>query len=182
MLEIGSGVGLVGSYIKIKNKKIIYKGVELDKEAFLKSKELGLDTYNGDFTIMQNFEETFDVIMLWEIIEHLQDLKHFLKLAYFKLSKGGTLILSTPNYDKIKNYPKGKKDILYQNEPPIHLIFFTESSLKKLMNIYDFNNCNIRIKKFPYFERNTIRLFKNYTKALIGKYHGPTLYLEAKKE
>jgi 2-polyprenyl-3-methyl-5-hydroxy-6-metoxy-1,4-benzoquinol methylase len=181
VLEIGSGIGLVGSYVKVKAPQIAYKGIELDKEAFLKSQELGLDTYNGDFTIMQNFEESFDVIMLWEVVEHLQDLKQFLDLAYAKLNHGGTLILSTPNYDKIKNYPHGKKDTLYQNEPPIHLNFFTKSNLGNVMETSGFEKCTIRIKKFPYFEKNISRLIKNYTKAIFRKYNGPTLYLEAKK-
>lgn len=181
VLEIGSGVGLVGSYVKKNGKTIAYKGIELDKEAFLKSKELGLDTYNGDFTTMQNFEENFDVIMLWEVLEHLQDLKQFLVLAAAKLNSGGTLILSTPNYDKIKNYPKGKKDALYQNEPPIHLNFFTKENLKNVVEYSGFKSCTIRIKTFPYFEKNVVRLIKNYIKAIFGKYNGPTLYLEAKK-
>lgn len=181
VLEIGSGVGLVGSYVRKNKPSVKYKGVELDKEAFLKSQELGLNTYNGDFTIMQNFDELFDVIMLWEVIEHLQDLKQFIDLAYAKLNTGGTLILSTPNYDKIKNYPNGKKDFLYQNEPPIHLNFFTKNNLKNVMEASGFKKCTIRIKKFPYFEKNAIRLIRNYTKAILGMYNGPTLYLEAKK-
>ena len=160
VLEIGSGIGLVGSYVKNNGRDIAYKGIELDKEAFLKSRELGLDTYNGDFTHMKNFEENFDVIMLWEVLEHLQDLKQFLALAYAKLNKGGTLILSTPNYDKIKNYSNGIKDTLYQNEPAIHLNFFTNNSLKNVVEDAVFKNCTIRIKKFPYLEKQVIRYLK----------------------
>ena len=120
VLEMGSGIGLVGSYIKLKAPLIVYKGIELDTEAYLKSKSLGLDTFNGDFQIISKFDETFDVIMLWEVIEHLQDLNLFLELAYSKLNKGGKILLSTPNYYKIYNYPERDKDALYQNEPPIH--------------------------------------------------------------
>ena len=181
VLEIGSGIGLVGSYIKANAPQIRFKGVELDQEAFFKSKELGLDTYNGDFTIIKDFPENFDVIMLWEVLEHLQDLKGFLDIAYTKLNVGGKLILSTPNYDKIKNYPKRKKDALYQNEPPIHLNFFTTKNLLTVMELTQFNNRKIRVKKFPYFEKDLFKLAKNYIKAIFGIYYGPTIYLEAKK-
>jgi 2-polyprenyl-3-methyl-5-hydroxy-6-metoxy-1,4-benzoquinol methylase len=75
VLEIGSGVGLIGYYIRGKNPKISYTGVELDKEAFEKSRKLNLNTIHGDFASIEKIEGKFDVIMLWEVIEHLQDLK-----------------------------------------------------------------------------------------------------------
>ncbi len=181
VLEIGSGIGLVGSYIKLKAPLIVYKGIELDTEAYLKSKSLGLDTFNGDFQIISNFKETFDVIMLWEVIEHLQDLNLFLELAYSKLNKGGKIILSTPNYNKIYNYPEREKDKLYQNEPPIHLNFFTQKNIKMVFKMKGFNAIEVREKKFPYLEKNSMRFIKNSMKALLGKYNGPTLYLVAQK-
>ena len=182
VLEIGSGIGLVGSYIKLKAPLIVYKGIELDTEAYLKSKSLGLDTFNGDFQIISKFDETFDVIMLWEVIEHLQDLNLFLELAYSKLNKGGKILLSTPNYDKIYNYPERDKDALYQNEPPIHLNFFTKRNINAIFKMKGFSSIEVRVKKFPYLEKNIIRFTKNYIKALLGKYNGPTLYLVAQKK
>lgn len=181
VLEIGSGIGLVGSYIRLKNTTIKYTGVELDKEAYLKSKSLGLNTFNGDFQEISKFNESFDVIMLWEVIEHLQDLNLFLELAYSKLNEGGTIILSTPNYNKILNYPNGKKDKLYQNEPPIHLNFFTADNIQAVFKFKGFSSVEIREKKFPYVEKNIMQFIKNTLKALMGKYYGPTLYLVARK-
>ena len=109
VLEIGSGIGLVGTYIRSKDNLIQYVGVELDKEAYEKSQLLGLNTINGDFKEIKNIENQFDVIMMWEVIEHLQDLNLFLELAYEKLNVNGKIILSTPNYNKIYNYPKREK-------------------------------------------------------------------------
>ena len=181
VLEIGSGIGLVGSYVKLKAPLMVYKGIELDTEAYLKSKVLGLDTFNGDFQIISKFDETFDVIMLWEVIEHLQDLNLFLELAYSKLNKGGKILLSTPNYNKIHNYPDRKKDKLYQNEPPIHLNFFTKKNIKTVFKMKGFYSIEVREKKFPYIEKNIIQFIKSSVKALLGKYNGPTLYLVAEK-
>ena len=181
VLEIGSGIGLVGSYVKLKAPLMVYKGIELDTEAYLKSKVLGLDTFNGDFQIISKFDETFDVIMLWEVIEHLQDLNLFLELAYSKLNKGGKILLSTPNYNKIHNYPDRKKDKLYQNEPPIHLNFFTKKNIKTVFKMKGFYSIEVREKKFPYVEKNIIQFIKSSVKALLGKYNGPTLYLVAEK-
>ena len=61
VLEIGSGVGLIGSYIRKQDDKINYLGIEIDKESFEKSQTLKLNTINGDFNVMDKIEETFDV-------------------------------------------------------------------------------------------------------------------------
>lgn len=182
VLEIGSGIGLVGAYICLKNDKIEYNGIELDKEAFNKSQQLKLNTINGDFREMDKIEKQFDVIMLWEVIEHLQDLNLFLELAYKKLNVNGRIILSTPNYNKIVNYPFREKDQLFQNEPPVHLNFFTNRSIKNVFESFQFKNVNVRIKKLPYFELRKKRFYIDCFKALFSKYEGSTIYLEAIKK
>lgn len=181
VLEIGSGVGLVGSYIRSKNNKIKYLGVEIDKESFEKSQKLGLNTFNGDFTIIEKLDESFDVIMLWEVIEHLQDLNLFLSLAYKKLNDNGQVLLSTPNYNKIYNYLKRDIDRLYQDAPPIHLNFFTKTNIKSVFNFKGFFVNYIKVKKFPYLEINKSRFYMNCFKSIFGKYNGPTIFLSASK-
>jgi 2-polyprenyl-3-methyl-5-hydroxy-6-metoxy-1,4-benzoquinol methylase len=182
VLEIGSGIGLIGAYIRLKNKNIQYTGIELDQEAYRKSQQLKLNTINGDFTEMEKIEGEFDVIMLWEVIEHLQDLKLFLDLAYKKLNNKGKIILSTPNYKKIQNYPNREKDQLFQDEPPIHLNFFTVENIDNIFKLYHFINCKIEVKKIPYIALTKKSFYLNFFKALFNKYQGSTIYLEATKK
>lgn len=181
VLEIGSGIGLVGSYVRNQNKMIKYLGIEIDQESFNKSQSLKLNTLNGDFTLMKNLEESFDVIMLWEVIEHLQDLNLFIQLAYAKLNNKGKIILSTPNFNKINNYPNRVEDAIYQDEPPIHLNFFTKENIIKIFQINDFSNCKAIVKQFPYFNFKSIKFYIDFIKVLFGKYSGSTIYLEATK-
>lgn len=181
VLELGSGIGLVGAYILSKDKKILYTGIELDKEAYEKSKLLGLSTINGDFKEMRNLDFTFDVIMLWEVIEHLQDLKLFLELAYQKLNSGGKIILSAPNYNKIYNYSNRPKDRLYQNDPPIHLNYFISNSLRSVFEISGFEKCIVKIKKTPYVNIKSRKFYIDMFKVFFKKYNGSTIYFEASK-
>ena len=148
VLEIGSGVGLIGSYIRKNDDKINYLGIEIDKESFDKSQTLGLNTINDDFKVMDKIEETFDVIMLWEVLEHLQDLKSFIESAYKRLNKDGKIILSVPNYDKIHNYKNRGKDVIFQDLPPIHLNFFTQKSIVNVFQLNHFKDCAATVKKF----------------------------------
>ncbi|RXR17745.1 class I SAM-dependent methyltransferase [Flavobacterium amnicola] len=182
VLEIGSGIGLIGAYIRQNNDKIFYKGIELDKEAFDKSQTLGLNTVNADFKEMANLTETYDVITLWEVIEHLQDLKLFLELAHQKLNVGGKIVLSTPNYNKIYNYPNRAKDQLFQNSPPIHLNFFTLQNIKNIFELNNFSDCKAVLKKWPYLEIKSISFYKDIFKSLIGKFQGTTIYFVATKK
>ena len=181
VLEIGSGVGLLGCFLKQKAPTIAYTGIEIDKEAYTKSKLLGLNTINADFKEIQNLDRKFDVIMLWEVIEHLQDLKLFVDLAYSKLNSNGKVILSTPNYDKIYNYPNRKFDDIFQDAPPIHLNFFTKKSITNVFILSGFRECKVRLKRFPFFELKKIRFYINSIKSLLGKYNGSTIYFEATK-
>lgn len=182
VLEIGSGIGLIGAHIRLKNEQIQYTGIELDEEAFRKSQQLKLNTINGDFKEMEKIKGQFDVIMLWEVIEHLQDLKLFLDLAYKKLNYNGKIILSTPNYNKILNYSDREKDQLFQDEPPIHLNFFTTEYIKNIFEFHHFANCKIIVKKFPYVELAKKKFYLNSFKALLNRYQGSTIYLEAIKK
>lgn len=181
VLEIGSGVGLIATYIKSKNKTINYTGIELDEEAFKKSQQLGLNTIHADFKEMERLTEKYDVIMLWEVLEHLQDLKSFIDLAYDKLNENGKIILSTPNYDKIYNYPNRKKDQLFQDEPPIHLNFFTTENIVNIFEVGKFTNCKVKVKKFPYVNFLKMAFYKDTFKSIFNNYHGSTLYFEATK-
>ncbi len=181
VLEIGSGVGLIGSYIRKHNDKIKYTGIEIDKESFDKSQFLNLNTINGDFSIMEEIEETFDVVMLWEVLEHLQDLKKFIELAYKRLNKNGKIILSTPNYEKIYNYPNRAKDQIFQDLPPVHINFFTTKNIINIFEINQFKNGKALVKKFPYINYKRKEFYINFVKAFIGKYKGSTIYFEATK-
>jgi 2-polyprenyl-3-methyl-5-hydroxy-6-metoxy-1,4-benzoquinol methylase len=181
VLEIGSGVGLIGSYIRQYDSNIKYFGIEIDKESFDKSKSLGLNTINDDFKAMNTIEETFDVIILWEVLEHLQDLKKFINLAYKRLNKGGKIILSVPNYDKIYNYKNKEKDAIFQDLPPIHINFFTKENIIKVFELNQFINCKATIKKFPYINVKRLRFYIEFIKALFNKYNGSTIYFVGTK-
>jgi SAM-dependent methyltransferase len=49
----------------------------------------------------QGREEQFDAIMASEIIEHLENPRHFARACFKLLKKGGKVILSTPNVDSV---------------------------------------------------------------------------------
>lgn len=182
IVEIGSGIGLVGMYLR-KFPDVEYTGIELDEESHNKAISLGINSINGDFSMLNSLPSNIETIMLWEVFEHLQDVSLFMALLQKKLKKGGSVILSIPNYDKRLNYEQNDSTIskIYQDPPPIHLNFFTKKSLETLFVTHGFTIGMLRVKRFPYLDFSDKALFRNVVKAIFGKYYGSTIYMKAVK-
>ena len=79
-------------------------------------------------TLSELTETNFDVITLWEVIEHLPDPVEQLRALHERLRQGGVLMLSTPNTGHwlAQNSPAEWDNY----RPPSHLFFFTEETLR----------------------------------------------------
>ncbi len=179
VLEIGSGVGVIGCYIRQNFPTAFYTGVEIDAVTNQKAKSLGLNVHHGDFSIIEDFSDKYDVILMWEVLEHIQNLKVCISLIEKKLTHDGVFIFSVPNYDKRFNY-KNPGDKLYTSPPPIHLNFFREKSIHKIFNSKKFEIKTIRKKKIPYL--NTRSLKQMFLKIITGNFEGPTIYSVIRKK
>jgi len=87
VLDIGASNRNLQERLKHHFPKLIYKSMDIDREQF------------HDFYSMEEIRETFDVVFLFEVIEHLE-LEEGLKVlekVYHLLNGGGRLILTTPN-------------------------------------------------------------------------------------
>lgn len=179
ILEIGSGIGLIGCYIQKNYPNSPYTGVEIDEKINDKAKLFGLNVQLGDFGVIGDFENKFDIVLMWEVLEHIQDLKKCLSLISNRLTKGGLFIFSVPNYDKKFNY-KFSGDKIFQDGPPIHLNFFRRKSIEKLFESDDFEILSFRKKKFPYFNFKSYK--QMFLRIFLGKYEGSTLFCVLRKK
>jgi len=87
ILDIGASNRNLENRLKRHFPNLIYKSMDIDREQF------------HDFYSMEEIHETFDVVFLFEVIEHL-DLDEGVQLlgrSYDLLNQGGRLILTTPN-------------------------------------------------------------------------------------
>ena len=77
----------------------------------------------------------FDVIALWNVIEHVEKPTQLIEEAARILKEGGLLVLTTGNIDSpIAKLRKAKWRVLI---PPIHLSYFSPRSIKHLLNSYN---------------------------------------------
>lgn len=75
---------------------------------------------------LEQHSESFDVVTLFEVIEHVEDPLSFLGCALSAVREGGTVIVSTPNRDGFPHPPKG------YDEPPHHLTRWSLRALGEL--------------------------------------------------
>jgi SAM-dependent methyltransferase len=87
VLDIGASDRSLQERLKRHYPKLIYKSMDIDRERF------------HDFYSLEEIRESFDVVFLFEVIEHLdfEEGVQLLKRVYDFLNEGGRLILTTPN-------------------------------------------------------------------------------------
>jgi SAM-dependent methyltransferase len=87
VLDIGASNRNLQDRLRRHFPKLIYKSMDIDREQF------------HDFYNLEEIQEFFDVVFLFEVIEHLnlEEGVRLLKKIYNLLNGGGRLILTTPN-------------------------------------------------------------------------------------
>jgi len=131
VLEVGCGKGAFLKILKEKNIKSV--GLELNKESVNELNSSGFEVY--DETI-QNFAckngKKFDVVLSFQVLEHVYDVHSFLESLLSVLKKGGILIISVPNNESFLKHTHP----FVLNIPPHHVGWWNLKSLKSLGSIY----------------------------------------------
>ena len=194
LLEIGCASGYFLFETKDYVKSVI--GVELTKEYVEYAKSKGLNVKESLDEVPDN---SCDLIVMFHILEHIDDPINFLKEVKKKLSKNGKLIIEVPNVDdilvsvyKIKNHLDFYWEIA-------HNYYFSKSTLGKVMESagyqyeifplqrYDLSNhMNWMLTGKPGGQGrfNTIftqPLLDEYEKCLKDKFLCDTIYVIAEK-
>ncbi len=106
---------------------------------------LGLDASCVDYLDLDS-QTTYDVICMWDVIEHLQNPHLYLEKAAAELRPGGTLAFSTGDIGSFLARLQGAK--WRQIHPPTHLHYFTEKSAVALLERLGFGNIEVRRPTF----------------------------------
>ncbi|HTO16061.1 MAG TPA: class I SAM-dependent methyltransferase [Edaphocola sp.] len=146
ILEVGSGLG----YLTYSLRKAGYKahGIDISSNAVEAAKKNFGDYYIAAdiFEFNKSNQKAYDLIILTEVIEHLEDPVNFIKCLLKMLKDNGKILITTPN--KSVNIPS----LPWMTElPPVHLWWFSEHSVKSLAAQLD---CNYELLNFKEFNRN----------------------------
>lgn len=169
ILDIGCATGYIGHKLKTKKNQVV--GVDISKAAIKEAKKVldkgfVVDIENEKLPFKNDY---FDLIICSEVIEHIFNIESFLKEIKRVLKKGGSLIITTPNFlywgHRIQ-FLKGRFD--YQEEGPFdkgHIHFFTYETLRKSLTNISFS---IEKENHVYPGATILENFKKYLPGIFA--------------
>ena len=134
ILDIGTGTGYFADKMKREGWQV--SAIEKSPQAREFAKEhFGLSV-NPPETLFTLKEKSFDVITLWHVMEHLEQLNRTWETLNKILKDSGTLIVAVPN---AVSYDAGKyKKAWAAYDVPRHLWHFTPTTIKTLASKHGF--------------------------------------------
>lgn len=120
ILEIGSGLGYFTYALSQDGFNV--KGMDLSKDAVDKSIQAFGNIYINKN--ISDIRDTFDIVIATAVIEHLLDPVNFIHEIKTLLNPNGEIIVVTPRKYSEQIYSTWQTEL-----PPIHLSWFTKSSL-----------------------------------------------------
>jgi 2-polyprenyl-3-methyl-5-hydroxy-6-metoxy-1,4-benzoquinol methylase len=134
----------------------IPSGVEIIPEAadYVKS-ELGFEVLSGSFENV-SFDNTFDTLTMWYVIEHFTDLYLILTKVNTLLKPGGIFAFSTPNSSGITG--RKSMDLFLNKSPSDHISVWNPVITSKVLSRFGFKVKQIRVtghhpERFPGFSK-----------------------------
>ena len=113
------------------------EGLEIVPEAAAAARAKGLEIIEAELEIANLVTGNYDVITLWDVLEHMQDPAMVLQICHDLLNPEGMLVLKCPD-------PAGKEALLFEQswigyEAPQHLFGFPRAVLKNKLEEIGFS-------------------------------------------
>ena len=168
VLDIGCGIG--NFLTKVAEKTNHAYGLELNEKAISICTGKGLNVYRE---LIQDHakghKEYYDVICMFQVLEHVYDVKEFIDSSLKSLKKGGKLIIGVPNSEP---YFLGYDKYCTLNLPPHHMGLWNKTVFERFAELF-----NLSILKVKYDTKGRI-LTEAYlrakylagVKSLVGKH------------
>ncbi|MBN1371480.1 MAG: class I SAM-dependent methyltransferase [Anaerolineaceae bacterium] len=141
LLDVGCASGLFLNKMKQKRAWTV-QGVEINPVASeLAQKEFGLNIFTGTLEEAKYDDMAFDVVTLWDVLEHLHDPASSLREIHRILKPNGIIILRLPNVDSVDS----RLFSMYWSgfDSPRHLFVFGRKTIKEILRNQGFTTLRI---------------------------------------
>jgi SAM-dependent methyltransferase len=129
-------------------------GIDLNRNAVEQARERGLDVRHGDLADQDYPERSFDVITLFDLIEHTGDPRALLMRCHALLRPGGLLVVTTPDAGGL--LPRVTWALFGRTlgawghpTPPGHLVQFSRATLGRLLGECGYEAAEFRSEHIP---------------------------------
>ena len=163
ILDIGCGGGNLASLLQNIGHKVI--GVDASDRAIQESKNKGIECVKGDTAHVPFIDQTFDVLISSQNLEHLYSPSTALENYNRLLRASGKIIIATPNADSLVHKLFGKY-WFGGISAPRHLTIPSMRGLKDSLDRHGFNVILSRTTFYPSFGRSLfLKISRNYDRA-----------------
>lgn len=129
VLEVGCGKGAFAKYLNTKN----YVGLDFSENARKMAAKNGIVVENTSILeYAKNHPEEFDVVVSFQVLEHVSDPKSFLESKIKACRKGGRIIVAVPSENSFLKY--AVNSIL--NMPPHHVTRWSDETFHFIAKKY----------------------------------------------
>ena len=136
LLEIGSAYGFFldtvrDEFTSAQGIDITAAGVQFARDRFK------LDVVQADFLAHDFGAQKFDVVCMWDTIEHLRAPHLYVQKIASLTEPGALLAITTADVESINSRLRGKRWRMIH--PPTHLHYFSAATLTRLLDRYGFD-------------------------------------------
>ena len=154
LLDVGCGMGHLVYVAQARGWDAL--GIDTSGAAVRLARELGAQAIERDFFSDELSDARFDAVVLSELIEHVPDPGRFLRRAAMLLAPGGTLYLTTPNFDSLTRRLVGSA---WSPIHPEHISYFVESRLRRALV-----DAGLRVKSLTSRNTSPVEIFRALAK------------------
>jgi len=154
VLEIGPSPN--GGTIRYLTALADVDGLEISEFATDYLKGLGFNMYCGSIKDV-HIDKTYDIILAYEVVEHLRDPKASFINIFNHLAARGVFIFSTGNAKSLRAWLNGRRWSYFL--PPQHLFYYAGDTITRYLEIAGFGKNGIKIHKYSLWsKRQAIKL------------------------
>jgi predicted TPR repeat methyltransferase len=148
LFEIGSAYGFFLDLVRTRFAQV--QGIDITEDGVKYARQqLKLEVAQADFLRYDLAEQKFDVVCMWDTIEHLRDPQLYIEKLSQHMESGALLAITTGDIESFNARRQKAKWRLI--EPPIHVHYFSKRSLIRLLENYGFE---VVYKRYCGFSRS----------------------------
>lgn len=141
ILDVGCAYGYFLELAKRKGFRV--EGVEVNSQVAKKASICtGAQIHVGDFLKLKLKPKSYEMITLFDVVEHLKSPSDYLQKAYTLLKKHGRIVVETG--DVASSLATIQKQAWRLVSPQIHLYYFSGKTLSLLLRQIGFKNISIQ--------------------------------------
>ena len=133
LLDVGCGSG---AFLDVaRSLGYAGTGIDISSGAIATCRERGLHAIEGD-VLSHDFGEPFDLVTMWDFLEHLRDPALFVRRAFDLLRSGGILVVKTPGMGRltIELARVNKRVLPVILHAPHHVQYWTPGSIDSILS------------------------------------------------